>query len=249
MSSVKTLTRFLFLSLFCLGSLIFITHLSLPGAAHAQTDQPTPDPTLAALQATVATQQAEIDTLQTELEQTKKDHAFELRDIRWVLDQNLIKWGWVLGVITFLVAFFGLGTYLGIKQKIHQEIRTTLDKELYQLDPTMLTIYLRAGMDKEKNRLELSGLKNIRLYHDFSKVSQRGITIVPVTSEAQEKEFQTFLDNFACDPQKAAFILYATQNYRVSARTLDYYLNLALANTPTTLVNAILAVGRGLKPT
>jgi hypothetical protein len=157
------------------------------------------------------------------------------------------------------------------------KIQSTLDQEIYQLDPAKFTIHLCEGRDPDtlaadKNakppekkpeadkderlemrrvwqRLELSGLKNRRWYPNLNKTNYRGITIVPIACLQDEESFQGFIseNRLKLNDTHAAFILYAYANYRVSDETISCYPNLALANTPTTVANAVLAVGRGLK--
>jgi hypothetical protein len=204
----------------------------------------TPDPTIAALQNAVATQQVQIDRLTRGIEDVKKDQEDALRDVRWYLDRRLI----IAAAVLAVLAFLGIKEWAGLEGKIRARMNSALDKELYQLDPTMLTIHLRRdrGLEREYRRLEMSGLKNLKWYDDFGKACLKGITIVPITNEADETEFRTFLSTFAPDPRRAAFILYAVQPYRVTQSTIDAYDNVALAQTPTTLAGAVLVAGRGL---
>jgi hypothetical protein len=229
----------------CLAmGIMFMVNILIISDSHAQANERNPEPTVVDMQNTISTQQVEIDQLDRELQAIREDHDYEIRDIRWSIDIKL-----AVATIIFTVAgFFGIRTYQGIDEKIRKKISSTLDKELYQLDPTMLTIHIREGLDRERRRLEMSGLKNVKYYLDFDKSCRRGVTIVPISQESDEEEFITFLNSYELDPRRAAFILYATGDYRVSEETTMAYENLALANTPTTLVMAVLAVGRGLNP-
>lgn len=228
-------------NLFVLGILLVGTLLiwSLPAQAQGttppvQVPTSTPD-TIGTLQADNATQQVQIEKLQREQE-------YQLRDMRWEVNQKL-----------FIAAVIGIvATLLGIRE-LRIVIRKTLEKELYQLDPTMLTIRIRQreGMDAVYNRLDLSGLKNLKWYNDFGKACLRGVTIVPIMNEEDEDEFLKFIRNkkYEFSPKQAAFILY-TSDYRVPKEKMQAlmqaYDNLTFANTPTTAASAVLVVGRGL---
>ncbi len=218
-----------------------------PDIQSAPTPTMTPDPTVEALQKIIATQQIDLDSLQRDLENSQKDLDDKLRDVQWDLDYKLA----VAAVILAVTGFLGFRTYQNIDEKIRQRINATLEKELYQLDPTMLTINVREGTecDPVVKRLQMSGLKNIRRYADFSdKTCRKGVTIVPITCQEDEDEFAIFIENTALEPTRAAFVLYApNRQHPVSDVTRDSYANLATANMPTTAASAVLVVGRGLR--
>ena len=221
--------------------------LGLHSSALAQVSTPpvsTPDPTMTSLNDKVATQQDRIDTLTHSLEIAQQQQALEVDKVKW----SISKIEWIGTTALAVLALLGIGTVTQATKILRRKISNILDKELYGLDPTMLTIYIRRGLDKERQRLEMSGLKNVRWYDDFTKASLRGVTIVPIASIADEKEFLTFLSAYPFDPHRAAFILYSTGGYRVTDKTIGIYDNLTLANTATTIASAILVVGRGLIP-
>jgi hypothetical protein len=235
-------------------SLLFIGLLFVQQPALAQTPQsPTPTPVAvtqpADLALTVAAQQAQINILEERVKELKADLDRATADTRSLLDQKLI----VAAILTGLLAVLGYQTYHGLDEQIRQKVSATLDKELYQMDPTLLTIYLPEQLKRELKRLRLSGLKNIKLYTDFNaKASRRGITVVSIVkANAQdtrdEDRFVDFIHDNNFDPTQAAFILYAPPGTIVGPRAMTAYDNLGLANTPTTLAGAVLVVARGLK--
>ena len=193
---------------------------------------------------------ADLPELTGRVEKLENDLAITLRDVAWKMDQKLLILGWTAIFVSFLAGFLGIKTYNDLDRTIRERVNSTLEKELYQLDPTMLHIWIRKedGMEKIRRRLELSGLQNLHWFNDFGKNNKRGVTIVPVNDLEAEKEYVKAIKSLKPEPTQAAFILYAPQKgYFVAPNTLDAYENSAAANMPSTVINAILAVGRGLK--
>jgi hypothetical protein len=193
----------------------------------------------------------QINELNSRVSQLESDQAITLRDIAWKMDQKLLILGWTALFISFIAGFLGIKTYGDLDRTIREKVNSTLEKELYQLDPTMLRILIRKvdGMDKVWRRLELSGLQNLRWFDDYGKLNQRGVTIVPIRNKDDEKEYVKAIKSLKPISAKAAFILYAPEKgYFVDPKTLDVYENVSTANLPSTVINAVLAVGRGLKP-
>ena len=223
-----------------------------------------------------AAQQTPTNTIEVRVKSLEKDLDYLQRDLVFRLDQKLFYFGGIALVISAVAAFFGWKTYKDLDEKIQKKIETTLDQQLYQLDPTNLKIWLvsydkairltgdkkgeyvdgnvKEEMQKVQKRIELTGLKNIRGLDAPDHRCYQGVTILPVFDLEMEQEFREYLERNIShlDPQKAAFILY-TRDYRVSQKeTLDKYDNLAAANMPPTTASMILTVGRGLvnpKPT
>lgn len=194
--------------------------------------------------------QTQVDELVQRVDNLENDQAYMLRDIAWKMDQKLFMLAGIALTISAAAAFFGYRTYKDLDGTIKAKVNATLEKELYQLDPTMLRIWIRKedGMEKIRRRLELSGLQNLYWFNDFGKHNRKGVTIIPVNNPDAEKEYVQAIKNLKPDPTQAAFILYAPQKgYFIAPETLDAYENSATANMPSTVINAILAVGRGLK--
>ncbi len=197
-----------------------------------------------------ATPPADLPELTSRVEKLENDLAFTLRDVAWKMDQKLLILGWTAVFVSFLAGFLGIKTYNDLDRTIRKKVNSVLEKELYQLDPTMLHIWIRKedGMEKIWRRLELSGLQNLHWFKDYGKQNMKGVTIIPITSPDDEKEYTKAIKSLKPVSSQAAFILYAPQKgYFVDAKTLDAYENSATANMPSTVINAILAVGRGLK--
>jgi len=112
----------------------------------------------------------------------------------------------------------------------------------------MIDSDVEGEMQKVRQRIELSGLANIKELEAPDQKCYQGVTIIPVFDKGMEAEFREFLGrNSSLNPQRAAFILY-TRDYRVSQKdTLDKYANLVAANMPPTAASMILTVGRGLQ--
>jgi hypothetical protein len=198
--------------------------------------------------------QAQVDQLSSRVGKLEKDQAFNLRDIAWRMDQKLLILSGIALAISAVATFLGVNTYKDLDEKIRAKVDSTLLKELYQLDPTFLVIRLREGrgLEKVRERLKLFGLQNLSGYGGFSdghaKALLQGVTVVPIESAEDEKEFREFLKAYEgqLDPTRAAFILYAP-GYSVSKETLGAYPNLVTANMPATVASMVLVVGRGLK--
>jgi hypothetical protein len=199
--------------------------------------------------------QTQVDELTQRVDKLENDQAFNLRDIAWKMDQKLFILVGLAFVLSGIATFFGYRTYKDLDQTIKDKVNATLDKELYQLDPTLLTIHVREtrGLESVWRRLELTGLENLSWYGGFDdghiKALLKGVTVVPIENDNDEKEFRRFLKTYRgkLSPIKAAFILYSPR-HKVSQETLDAYDNLVTANMPATVASMVLVVGRGLKP-
>ena len=220
-----------------------------------------PPPDVAELQRTLAERSIELKALRSEFETYKKEQALELRNVLALITM----WSATAAFVAGIFAFYGLrtrkeikDTQAQIKQQIQvdleqaeKDFRTALDKKLYNLDPASHPIRVRIGhpaldMLVERVRLTTSGFK----VDDCTKIGdecKNGITIVPINDADDERQFMEAIQATSFDSKRAAFILY-TPAYRIQPQTMKAYGNLAIANMPTTLVSAILAVARGLEP-
>jgi hypothetical protein len=244
-----------------LASLLSI-FLILVGATHVSAQAsptPTPDPAMQALEVKVEGQARELGFLSERLKLTN-----ERLETRF----------WIALVAATVFGITGIVGYEQAKRTHDQKMKELEDKfkakerelwdnfvqkmnarfeqELYGLDATMLTVRIPEGdySKKLKTRLNLSGFKNVSSYREFGRHLLRGITVVLLSNQADEDKFKLFMEQYRdqLKPEQAAFVLYAPQNHRVQAETLDLFDNLSLANTPTSLATNILAVGRGLMP-
>lgn len=235
---------------------------SLPSAPDL-TLEPTPE----VLQAAIATQQAYIVTLEKQISGLEKEQNKTVDDTVDKVDQRIF----VIGVVGLALSLLGFSSIISIHNEIRTKLSSIIDQQLYQLDPTMLPIYIQCGedskeqahMEKVHRRLELSGLKNLKRYDDLSnKKQKRGVVIALVNSLEREGNFWSHFQGQKPEPTQVAFIIYAPDGYRVDDKnhqreledkfgknspTLDCYENLSLANTPTTVASAVLAVARGLR--
>jgi hypothetical protein len=203
---------------------------------------------------------ADIGELTTRVENLETDQAYNLKVFEWKLDQKLLIFGWVALFISFAAGSLGLKTYNDLDKVIKERVNSALEKALYQLDPTNLSIFVpeqdnekdKKEMEKVWDRLDMTGLENLNWYRglDSGRVKRlfKGITIVLVQNETDEKNFVSFLKKHKeqLDSRQAAFILYA-KGHTVAESTFKEYENLVTANMPTTVANMVLVVGRGLK--
>jgi len=179
----------------------------------------------------------------------EKDQNSRLQQIAWALDQKLYYITGAALVVSSLAAFLGWESYKDLEEIIHEKVRTTLENELYQLDPTNLTVRLpetHPDRGKMEARLRAAGLKNLKTYTELSDRCKVGLTIVPIENEEQEKDFVAFLEREEPPVDHAAFVLYVPSGYRLSQDSINKHDRAAAANMPSTLVTAILAISRGL---
>jgi hypothetical protein len=251
-----------------------------PTPVYAAQSQPTPQavstvlpPDVAELQKTITEQSIELKALRSEFETYKKEQAVEVRNILWLIGV----WSATAAFVAGLFAFYGLRTrneikdvQAQIKQQLKSDLeqaergfRASLDKKLYNLDPAIHPIRVREGhptidMLTERQRLTASGFK-VQGYTKLGDECRNGITIVPIGSDDDERQFMEDVRSASFDSTKAAFVLYTPNQYRVDKKEdvlkrpnqqeiMKSYGNLAIANMPTTLVSAIIAVARGLEP-
>ncbi len=175
-------------------------------------------------------------------------------DLVFLLNQKLYYFGGITLVITFIVSFFGWRTFKDLDKLIQEKIRTTLEKELYQLDITNQKIWVVSNDETQKDmeeitkRLELSGLSYYDTVDKLDSHSFKGVSIIPAFNEAMVKEFIDYLErnDDKLFENKVAFILY-TKFYRVEEEIP--FSNYTFANMPVTAVSHVLTVGRGLPST
>lgn len=174
------------------------------------------------------------------------------RDLVFQLNRKLYFFGGIALLISGTATFFGWRTFKDLDALIQGKIRATLENELYQLDPANLTIRVpkrHLTTNEIIKRLEISGLKKLKTYPELNKSCLYGLTIVPVESPEDEKEYLKFLKDENPDPDNAAFVLYSTSNpreFRISLETINQFPRSAIANMPSTVITAILAIARGL---
>lgn len=202
----------------------------------------TPNPTVVSLQNIVATQQIEIQTLQRDLD-------YDVRDIRW--------WFSVAVVVAAIIGIRGYAVFNDLDNIIRKKIRVSINKHYYQLDITNLKIHVPHILYRHVvDLLENQGLQNHPQYSQLDKQCFYGITIVSINDERDEKDFVNFIKrNYEnLKPSNAGFILYSPiynrtdggRPYFLKQETIDSYSNIAVANTPWTLVMTITTIGRSV---
>ncbi|MBI3175252.1 MAG: hypothetical protein HYZ25_16115 [Chloroflexi bacterium] len=213
---------------------------------------------------------ASLEELTTRVENLETDQAYNLKIFEWKLDQKLLIFGWVALFISFAAGFLGLKTYNDLDKVIKERVNSALEKALYQLDPTNLPIHIyhgnvrrpelkpdqpqtlrneaRKALSKIEERLHMTGLLNTGYVTRLDKVSEVGITVVPIDDEEDEKDFISFINRQSgtLEKEKAGFILYAPFGYTIKT-AMNAFSNTVIANMPATVASMVLVVGRGLK--
>lgn len=208
--------------------------------------------------------------LTTRVENLENDQNFNLRALQWKLDQKLLMLGGVAFLISLAAGVIGIKTYNDLDKVVKEKVNTALDKALYQLDPTYLPIHIykgrvrrnikkdetprsaaRTGLPDVEQRLTLTGLLNVGMITYLDKVTQNGITVIPIDDEADENEFVKFIKGgkVELDSEEAGFILYSPQGkdpYHIKTAQAAFP-NTVIANMPATVASMVLVVGRGLK--
>lgn len=91
---------------------------------------------------TPATTPADLGELTTRVENLENDQAYNLKTFEWKLDQKLLILGWVALAISLAGGVIGVKTFNDLEKVINEEVRRALDKALYHLDPTNLSIWV-----------------------------------------------------------------------------------------------------------
>lgn len=211
-----------------------------------------------------STAPVDLPELTSRVETLENDMKFTLRDIAWRMDQKLLVISGTALLISALAGFVGIKSYYDLDKVIREKVMSSLDKTLYQLDPTNLPIHLVVNEEMNEDvdliwrRLGLTSLRNIEKTWYPDKKSRRGITVVLIHNDGEEKKFADWLKDHRLeagaqeteqrylDPEKAAFIIYSPSPYRIKNDTLLAYENLVVANMPPTVASMVLVVGRGL---
>jgi hypothetical protein len=209
----------------------------------------------------------QVDDLEIRIGVLEQEQASLLRTIAWTLDMKLYYITGAALFISSLAAFFGWKTYDDLEKVIKERVNSALEQALYQLDPTYLPIHIykgrvrrniqegetprsaaRMGLLDVDKRLKLTGLLNREYIAYLDKVTQTGITIIPIDDEADEDEFIQFINEgkVKISSEDAGFILYAPYGYTIK-QAHNAFENTTIANMPATVASMVLVVGRGLK--
>jgi hypothetical protein len=213
---------------------------------------------------------ATLGELTTRIEALESDQAYNLKVFEWKLDQKILSLGFMALFISAVAGFVGFKTYNDLEKIIKERVNASLEKALYQLDPTNLPIHIYKGrirrsenpqdppvkirsearnsLVKVAERLEMTGLLNKGFVSYLDKTSETGITVVPIDDEEDENEFIRFVNQYhtTLKKEEAGFILYAPPGYPIKT-AMNIFPNTTIANMPATVASMILVVGRGLK--
>jgi len=177
--------------------------------------KPTPDPTIESIYATQVAQDAQIRTLLKELEYINREVDLVKEESKIFTKKELLEnlepiktYGIIFTAIFLLFTVIGINTYRDMRSYFNEKAREMLEKELYRLDATFIPIYIpSAGFEKEQERIKITGLKNIRKYDILGKNTLKGVVILCVGSEEEEKLFLDFINEYKPNPIEVAYIL------------------------------------------
>lgn len=225
-------------------------------------------PTYTSTAPQASSQPADLPELTGRVETLENDLAYTLRDISWKMDQKLVIFGWAALFISFVAGFVGLKTYNDLDKVIKERVNSSLEKALYQLDPTNLPIHIYKGRIRRESReeakqrsvardtisnvverLKMTGLLNVGEVTYLQNPSLTGITVVPIDDEDDEKEFIRIVtaNKDKLKVEETGFILFAPYGYTIDGKTVEAFANTVIANMPATVASMVLVVGRGLK--
>lgn len=247
------------------------TSVSAQGNLTATPVVPTIDPTTAALENVIATQQILLEDQNRKINNMTDDLSRAETDWQW-------KWG-ILGIIVgavgTILASLGFSSLTDYKKKLTEidnkfteqlnllstkwdqhaaslekswETRSSekLNLLLERFDLKNLPIYIPKGNGNLLRRLELSGLQHAEYENLTTLSSMLGVIVVKFENKDEQKTFREFIERSGLNPQKTAFVLYAEPS-SVEKDTIKCFENIVVANFPATVVSNILAIGRGLQ--
>ncbi len=243
--------------------------------AQTQTPPTTPVPSstpeiVSTLQSVVATQQVQIEEQNRILTHNVEDLARAEQDWQW--KWGIL--GLLTGILGTIAASMGLNSIGGFKKQLQtiekdfakqikqmeqswatnlqtREVewslksQQSLNKVLDKFDLAKLPIYVPKELAALRLSLEHRGLKPTE-YENIENVPLNGVIVVRIDTEEDESKFKSFLDKFAPNPKRAAFLLYAVTK-RVSTQVNEWYENLIISNFRASAITNILAIGRDLE--
>lgn len=206
---------------------------------------------------------ADTADLTRRVEKLEQDQSYNLREIASKIDQKLVNLSLITMVVGVLIGLVGWKTYDDLKETIDKDVKSTINKALYKYDIYSSPVYLYTNpkmTEKElrqlQRRLNLADL-DPKLINSWEQ-STTGVIVVPLCDKSQETEFFRYIgahkiepgiptsDDCFLDPELVGFVVYTASDMRIDSQNLRLYDSLATVNMPGTLVNMILAVGRGL---
>lgn len=256
-------------SIFLLMGLVLISRQTTPVVAQGNpTETPTPNPTIAALQNTIATQQVKIDSLEREQIFEAKEREIGLRDI----NSQWKSWLAVVGVAAGIVAIFGIKSTRDLwsaiekaKQDWMENIKkleldwekrsqVTLDQAVYKLDLAKVPILLpiNENIGAIHRLLQLRKFEKVGYYRNFNELDN-GILIVSLKDKNPEQQkqildgFKEFVESREPSALNTGFIIYSPDGIKVPPEITTCHDNLVTANYPATVVSSIFTVGRGIE--
>lgn len=100
-----------------------------------------PGPSSSPIAQTTATPN-DLEKLTARVDALETDTTYNVKVFEWKLDQKLLIFGWVALAISLAGAALGIKTFNDLEKVIDEEVRRALDKALYRLDPTNLSIWV-----------------------------------------------------------------------------------------------------------
>lgn len=260
-------------ALILFGILLF-SQVSVPvGAQENPTAAPLPptiNPTIAALENVIATQQVKIENLEREQNFEAREREIGLRDI----NSQWKNWLTFVGIAGSILAIFGFKSIRDIwnaiekaKQDWTENIRTleaewekrsqvALDQAVYKLDLAKVPIFLpiNENVGSIHRLLQQRKFERIEYYKNFDEL-ERGILVVSLKDKNQDQQkeildaFKEFVEVRQPSPANTGFIIYSPDGIKVPSDVTGCHDNLVTANYPATVVSSIFTVGRGIEIT
>jgi len=206
------------------------------------------------LQASISTQQIQIEQHQRDLAFETRDREYDMRDIRW-------KWGiasTVVAAIFSILSWFGMKSSKDLQDVWKRKAQQMMDDATFKLDPSNLPIYLPSGEGLEglHDTLQKRRFGKVSFYgnliDEFNKGNCQGVIVISLKDKKEKEQekilsdFQSFIEQQLPDSSKTGFIIFAPGDIRVPPKVTGSYDNLVTANFPATVVSMVFAVGRGL---
>jgi hypothetical protein len=210
----------------------------------------TANPTIAVLENTIATQQIQINQLNTRLTDEERERKYYDRDIFW-------KWGISAALATAVISILtwvGRKSLQDLQNDWQRDSQKILDKAIYKLDLSNLPIYLPSGENLENihRLLQLRKFEKVGFYKTLGEF-EHGVLIVSLKGKDDKQQaeildkFKDFIDSQNPSAANTGFIIYAPAGIRVPPEIMECHDNLVTANYPATVVSSIFTVGRGIE--
>ena len=200
---------------------VLVVAISRPIAIKAQA--PTPEPTLAALQATVQAQENKIERVKLDVD----EKYLPLTVVASVLG--------ILGIVSPFVAY----------RYFRNQAKKMIDKAIYKIDPVNAIVHIPAsGFEREAKHLKLRGFYKLRTYRTLDNTCLEGCVVVRIETEDDITDFRSFLQKYCPKEDKVAYVLYTQM--QIPSNIVNDFPNITFANSLMTLGTNLFSIARGL---